>query len=488
MFLHLPLIFVHVEKIRGVGGHHVQFLFVGVFLNILHLKFIQVPGPVQIHLVEPAQVGHRALQGTPGLLEQPLQGAPGGHIGAGPFAVLVLRTVGGQAQLLWLGIEVGAVDLLGEQHRHVDVGAEDLLGVPVTEPGLFRGLDLLDVLGQQIAGVGQLGIVLSQQHPKGLFVVFTAQAKDPIGLEGTGGGLIAGEDQQDIQELDILKPVIPVLLGQNVKEQVAHFVKVQVPVVEPGILDVLVGRPGGGDIAFLRTVGAFCDTDYFLWPGKIQLFLSDDLLAQFLLADALGEILGKFRVVGGVVFSPGHQGTFAQVGHKTGQRLPGGLFKGLEFGLTEPIQIGVLRRVLLRPAGVVGGHLEGNDIKGVFMVQPLLVTHHNGAPLLMSGHTLGQFGNGVGQRGLFRKPGTERQTRLVDKRLEEYTALFDVVDVLLFRDHDCEQILSPPFTKLLFSRCHAKAVNGGGLSFLPEPAHSRRARERWRSWPAPGGR
>ena len=292
----------------------------------------------------------------------------------------------------------------------------------VAEPGLFRVPDLVHLRRQRFAGLGELGVVQGHQAHESLLIVFTVQAEDAVGPQHAGGRVVVGQDQHRIEEADVIELVVFVVLGKDIEHQVTHLVEVQVPVVEPGILKVLMGHPGGADVILLLRIGAPGHAEDLCRQGDPKLLLPDDLPTQLLFAGALREVLREIRVLRrGVVLSTGHQRAGAQIGHQAGQRLLGRLVEGLEFQMAQLLQVlpavGQDRLLILRVKGLELRSLELHQVEGVFLPEPAPVAQHDGPPVLMMRDTLRQTGHGICQGALLGPPLAELDMAVIEKGL-----------------------------------------------------------------------
>ena len=214
-----------------------------------------------------------------------------------------------------------------------------------------------------------------------------------------------------------------------------------------------MGCPRGVDIVFLLGVCAAGDTHHFCRQCNISLFSSDDLLTKFLLTTAFLLVLHVVQPVYGVhvfgdaaVFVVCQQGAFTKACHQLHQGLTCRLIEGFELFLLQLFQIAApvghhLVLVLLFGQRSEYGGRKFHQLEGVLLFQTGLVAQHDGAPLTVPGHGLLQMGDRVGQRVFLRPPLAELHTGIVDKGLQKYLVLLNVVNMFFFRDHNSEQFI-----------------------------------------------
>ena len=261
-----------------------------------------------------------------------------------------------------------------------------------------------------------------------LLVILAVQAEHAVRPQHTGRRVIVGQDHNRIKEPDVIKFIALIVPGQDVENQVAHFVEIQVPVVESGILKIFMGRPRGVDVILLFGVCAPGHAEHLGRQRNAQFFSSYDLLTKFLLAGTLRLVLGIVQKLDGVhilgsaaVFIFCHQRPGTQTCHQAGQRLPRSLIEGAKLRLLHLFQVfPTVLLCLFLVLGVKGGkhrRRKTDPVKGIFILHASRIAEDNGSPFPLPCDGLRQMRHRIGQVILLRPPLTEFHVGVVDKRL-----------------------------------------------------------------------
>ena len=255
--------------------------------------------------------------------------------------------------------------------------------------------------------------------------------------------------------------------GNQIKHQITHLVKVQVPIVEAGILVIHMGLPGIPDILRTDGAGAQSHAEDFSGKSKLLLMSLQNGLAKLMLVQRLPTglpvegkaiVLFLLKCILGQV-SPLH-GQLVQEGHQFGQGLPGSLLKGYTSGLPEPL--GIL------PIGLMfslGGVDIVDPVEGVSAGVTFLAQQDQGPPGCLLGYRSAKLRQDLIQGIALGVPAAKSHLRFIQKRAQKHPVFCNGADMGLFCNHNREQMDSPPYPSpnREGSLCSPSGVNPEGI-------------------------
>ena len=451
MLLHFFDVAVHVINIAQLQLVHFPLLLADVFLDVLQLEGIQACRLLQIHGIHPAKVRGCPFQrpfGDPQILRQRLAGV---FIAVDPPAALTFGTVRSHTQLPVGNKQRSHIEIPGGVDGYRHTGAIDGSRFPIRQAGVNRIGQFLHLFADLILGRRQLGVIPAQKPGQGAFVIAAVHHIHPVGVKASHGNIVLCQYHDGIQKPDVIKGIVAMVTGQDVKNQVAHLVEIHIPVVESAVFQLLMDFPGLLDIVLLNRRCAFGHADHFTGQGDIRLDICRDDLAQGVFCPDLGQIGAIFVVcvliVAVVADLVADHGALTKPGHQPHQRFGGGAFIGLTFGLGNGLPVfpvrhflPALRRRILHP------------VKGVLLMDALFVAKDDEPPLCVTLHRSCQLRHGLHQIPAVHIPAAECDGFVICKRLQKSLILFYTVQMLLLGDHNSEHVIHLRYPGALLPR------------------------------------